>query len=235
MRNEDYNNEQPAAFLGTVSKASTMADGSLRIQIDLMPADAVGAFTAFGSTGSSVALARISNEAALEEGRPKSVNGPYGMYARDLIKSGFFRRPDVWEAVGTDDQYLEWLRDQASAKSGNKDYYDANGESYCVAAHVRRVEHGSGTGIKPKYSAIPLTNEEHQLAHQKGDSALGSEDWWSKERIRYVEAWAQYKLKQTLGYDSWTNVSPEVLLKWAEEHDLTAHLPRSVCLKEYEA
>jgi hypothetical protein len=54
--------EAKAAFLGATARAQTMADGSLRITIDLNPDDAIGAFTAFGSPGSPVAVARIQRK-----------------------------------------------------------------------------------------------------------------------------------------------------------------------------
>lgn len=233
--NEDLGSEeQKAAFLGSSAAAKTMADGSLRITVDLSPADAIGAFTAFGKPGSPVAIARISTEVALEEGRPKSVKGPYGEYAKKLVQSGFFRSPDVWEAVGTDKLFLVWVRQQKSALSGEYSEIHDDGIGYCVPAHVRRVEHGSGTAIKPPYSAIPLTNEEHQLAHQKGDSAIGDEAWWDKMRIKYVSQWAYETLKHRMNYDSYTDMAPHRLVAWASQRELTQYLPLSYINAETE-
>jgi hypothetical protein len=226
--NEDIGSEeQKAAFLGSSSSSKTMADGSLRVTIDLSPADAIGAFTAFGSPGSPVAIARIDNTAALEADRAEMVKrkGPFGEYAQKLVQSGFFRSPDVWAGVGTDEEYLEWVKHQKSAKSGQFSEYHDDGEAYCVPAHVRRVEHGAGTAIKPPYSAIPLTNLEHQEAHALGDGAVGSEEWWDKMRIKYVSKWAYETLKSKMGYDSYTDMAPHRLVAWASQRELTQYLP----------
>ena len=161
----------PAAFMGTSTRSQTMADGSLRITIDLSPKDAIGAFTAFGSPGSSVAIARLEDKVALEEMRPQAGKRQplYGKLAKELKLSGFFRTPAVWEAIGTDDEYLAWVKRQPSAVTGVFSEYHDNGEGYSIPAHVRRVEHGAGTAIKPPYSAIPLTKNQHDDTHQHGD------------------------------------------------------------------
>ncbi|MGB2815280.1 MAG: hypothetical protein WBC75_09380 [Dehalococcoidales bacterium] len=236
--NEDnYNEAEAAAFLGSSSGCRTMADGTLRITVDLAPLDAIGAFTAFGAPGSPVALARISNSAALEEGRPKTgkpVKGPYGEYAKKLVQSGFFRSPAVWAGIGTDEEYLEWVKHQKCAKSGDFSEYHDDGEAYNIPAHVRRVEHGSGTAIKPEYSAIPLTNIWHQKAHQMGDSVVGDELWWDKMRIHYVSQWAYETMKAKMGYDSYTDMAPHRLVDWAKQHELTQYLPMSYINAETE-
>ncbi|MFT5483328.1 MAG: hypothetical protein ACI9GW_001985 [Halieaceae bacterium] len=232
MNDETDNNEEaPAAFLGSSAGCRTMADGTLRITVDLPPIHAIGAFTAFGAPGSPVAIARITSEVALEEGRPKSdkpVKGPYGEYAKALVQSGFFRVPNVWCAIGTDGQYLEWVKRQKSAISGEFSEYHDDGEAYCIPAHVRRVAHGSGTAIKPPYSAIPLTNQEHQQAHQHGDSNLRPDEWWDKTRIQYVARWAYETLKHNLRYGSYTSIPPSKLVEWASQYNVTEYLPRSI-------
>lgn len=225
--------DEKAAFLGSTARAQTMADGSLRITIDLMPNDAVGAFTAFGSPGSPVAVARIQGEVALNETRPKPRKGPYGKFAKSLVASGFFKSPDVWKGIGTDKAFLAWVRQQKSALSGvYGEYIDDVG--FCVPAHVRRVDLGSGTAIKPEYAAIPLTDKEHKRAHQHGDSEIGDEDWWRRMRIKYVEKWAYEALKHQMGYDSYTDMPPSRLLEWAEARELTQYLPFAIINAEDE-
>ena len=220
--------QKPAAFLGTSSSAKTMSDGSLRIAVDISPQDAISAFTAFGTPGSAVGLAAIVPDVAVEIDRPKEeAVASYGSFAKDLKLSGFFRTPAVWEVVGTDKEYLQWLKQQPSARSGRFSEYDEGGDQWCIPAHVRRVEHGAGTAIKPPYSAIPLTNAEHQLSHQKGDSEIGSEQWWDKKRIKDVQEWAWESLKAQLGYGSWSMVPPVELNAWAIEKGVFRHLPHS--------
>ena len=219
--------EQPQVILGSSSKTSTLADGTLRIQVDISPRDAIAAFTLFGAPGSAVALARIKDEVAVAHEQPttEGLKTEWGEYARTLKLSDFFRSPAVWKAIGTDYDYLLWVKQQPSALSGDFDYYDNTGDKWCVAAHVRRVEHGSGTGIKPPYSAIPLTKAEHDLAHMKGDSEIGSEEWWAKQRIKYVSDWCWETLKAELNYESWAEIPPSVLVQWAKVNDLLKYLP----------
>lgn len=204
-----------------------MADGSLRLQIDLSPADAIGAFTRFGTPGSAIAVARLADSVAVEQIRPTAGahQSLYGHFAKELKLSGFFRTPAVWASIGTDKEYLDWVKLQPSALSGVFSEHHDNGESYCVPAHVRRVEHGAGTGIKPPYSAIPLTNTEHQTAHQEGDSAIGSNPWWEKKRIKYIQDWSWLTLKEQLGYESWSMVPPAVLGDWCNEKGVYRYLP----------
>lgn len=220
--NED---EEISAIMGSSSKASTMADGSLRLQIDIRPEDAQNAFKLFGTPGSAIALARLTDEVAVEHDRPKPEKGPYGKYAQALVASGWFRIPKVWEGIGTDEEYLDWVKHQPCALTGNFSETHDTGEQYCVPAHVRRVEHGSGTGIKPKYSAIPLMHDLHTRAHQHGDTSLRPEEWWDKQRIKYVSDWAFETLKKKLNYESYTDIPPTTLVAWALQRDLMNYLP----------
>lgn len=148
----------------------------------------------------------------------------YGKQAKALRLSTFFRMPDVWKAVGTDEQFLEWLRGQPCAYCGEYDYLD-DGRKVCEAAHVRRVSSGAGTSIKPPYSAIPLCHAHHTLQHVKGESELGPKEWYNKERINHLQNWCWEKLKQDLGYDSWKEIAPEILREWAKQHKLQEYLP----------
>lgn len=224
------NDEDLPAIMGYSTKCATMADGALRVQIDVKPQDAQKAFKLFGTPGSAVAIARLSDQAAVEFDRPKLEHqkpkkGPYGDYAQALVKSGFFRTPKIWSGIGTDKEYLAWVRQQKSACSGEQDLDPDTGELSCEAAHVRHLEHGGGTALKPEFSAIPLTKMEHRTAHQKGDSVIGPREWWDKQRIKYVEKWAYETLKAKMGYDSYTDMPPHRLLEWAHQRELENLLP----------
>lgn len=225
--------EPPAAFLGSSSGARTMADGTLRVTIDFTPADALGAFTAFGAPGSAVAAARVFDEVAVEHGRPKAVK-EWGQEAKALWKSSFFRTLAVWEAIGTDAEYLEWVKRQPSAISGDFSEYHDDGEAYCMPAHIRRVELGSGTAVKPPYAAIPLTNEEHQRSHQHGDTNLRPDEWWDKMRIKYLHAWcwetAKIQINEEnsghhLPFESFGMIPPKIVEGWAMRRNIQRFLP----------
>jgi hypothetical protein len=58
-----------AAVMGATTTIKTLADGTFRLSVDVEPRFAQQAFALFGSPGTPVALARITNEAAVEQDR----------------------------------------------------------------------------------------------------------------------------------------------------------------------
>lgn len=63
---------------------------------------------------------------------------------------------------GRDRDFLEWLSYQPSAVDRSWNQWDSErGCGRNIAAHVRRVNRGAGLGIKPPFSAIPLTHTQH--------------------------------------------------------------------------
>lgn len=80
-----------AAVMGATGTVKTMADGTFRIVVDIEPRFAQLAFSLFGAPGTSVALAKITNEAAIEhDNKPaeeKLKGGPLaklaGMWCND--------------------------------------------------------------------------------------------------------------------------------------------------------
>lgn len=161
----------------------------------------------------------------------KKIKGPYGEQAKILYQSGFFRNPKAWKALGTDEEYREWVTYQKSALSGQYSELDDHGEIRCVAAHVRRVDLGSGTGIKPPYSVIPLTNDEHMRQHAGGESVIGDDDWWRKQRIDHLQRWAKETLVDVLGKESLSAVEPELLYEWAESSGIAIFVPKRYFVK----
>jgi hypothetical protein len=95
----------------------------------------------------------------------------------------------------------------------------------CVAAHVRRVADGFGTGIKADYACIPLTDEEHQQQHQAGEESLRPREWYDKQRVQHVHRWAWQALVRALGHESMADVPPADVLAWARERGVDHFLP----------
>lgn len=58
-----------SAILATSGAIRSLVDGTLRLTVDIEPSDAQAAFALFGRPGTSVALARITNEAAVAHDR----------------------------------------------------------------------------------------------------------------------------------------------------------------------
>jgi hypothetical protein len=229
---------EPVVYECTLLKWKTMADGSWRAEID------------FGDLGGApkimprerVAVALLGPIINGEAGDPPAGNPPspppeqdigsrrpdvsrprhpYGASARELKLSGFCRSPDVWRAVGTDEEFLRWVRTQPCAA---RRFGPCEGD--VVAAHVRRIANGAGMGVKPKdFSAIPLCHRHHMLQHQHGEERLAPKAQWDEWRIQYVEQWAWESLRSLLGYESMGDVPPAVLHAWAETHGLDRYLP----------
>ena len=177
------------------------------------------------------------------DGTPPPVQekkGEHGQYIKKLHQKGFFRAPAVWESLGTDDEYREWIQKQKSCVSGQWSEY-VNGEGRCEAAHVRRANE-SGTGYKPRYCCVPLTREEHMCQHQKGEEYLlykynpsfgigdmlsndEAKEWFDTQRIKHCEKWAHAAMREHFQVDSLTNVDPVEIQKWATKLGLMAYLP----------
>lgn len=66
------------------------------------------------------------------------------------------------DQIRLDKKFLEWISYQPSIIDGTYNQY-INGEGRNIACHVRRLSRGSGIGYKPLFSAIPLTDAQHQL------------------------------------------------------------------------
>lgn len=177
-----------------------------------------------------------------ETRKPKKVKGEYGKFAQALKLSSFFRTPQVWEKLGTDKEFREWIQQQKSCISGN--YSEVvNGEGRCIAAHVRR-SNNSGVAHKPEYACVPLTDPEHQLQHATGEahclysflpekqkepfSEQEAKAWFDKQRIKYVSQWAWERAKFYMGIDSMSQVPPENIWIWAKTNDIEKYLPREI-------
>lgn len=160
------------------------------------------------------------------DNKQKPVNGPHGDFYQILWKSGWFYNPAVWRAVGTDEQFLAWLRTQpcACAKSLTGSI-DCGGD--VVAAHVRRVANGAGTGIKPQYSAIPMCDAHHRWQHQHGETPFGGPEWFDKQRGEHLVRWVKSCLYERLGVTSLADVHPAVFMDLINELGAGHTLPRS--------
>jgi len=87
---------------------------------------------------------------------------------------------------GAERKYLDWLKTQKSALSGQFSWDE--GTPFCEPAHWRTSRY-SGVAQKPEFLAIPLTHEEHALQHQKGQSVIGTWDWWKYQCMKYLRLW----------------------------------------------
>lgn len=216
--------DEPRAFIGAATVYKIFKDGTLRLHVDVEPGYRNRVESSLGLQNDvPVAVTLISQEAAQQIAQQQMVESvSYGDEARTLKLSGFFLAPDVWRAVGSDAEYLGWLEHQPCS-AATLMALDCSGD--IVAAHVRRVAAGAGTGIKPQYSAISLCDGHHRIQHQQGESELAPRGWWESTAVSQVEHWCWETLKAQLGYESWKHVPPAVLCQWATKHGVERYLP----------
>lgn len=209
-----------SALEATRRSYQELADGTLRVKIDVEPADKALFLRMFPDPGAPMAIAALKG---LPD-RPAAPTVHYGAEAKLLRLSGFCRAPAVWRAAGTDDAFRAWIQRKPSWHSGKFSEY-VEGEGRCIAAHVRRVADGAGTGHKPDYACVPLTDAEHKTQHAHGETALAPQAEWDKARIQYVEDWCWDAIKTALGKASMADVPPAELLAWAQKRDVANYLP----------
>lgn len=169
----------------------------------------------------------------------------YGQHAKKLHTSGFFLYPPVLKAIGTDADYRKWITTQPCIITGQFDYDDQIGE-YTIACHVRRASN-SGTGMKPDYSCVPMTNKAHtEWQHQHGESkayamylllhntmagtdpvslADRAKAFFEKKRDELLIQWAKETLKRTLNIKHFSQATPDLLWTWAAKNHIQNYLP----------
>lgn len=108
--------------------------------------------------------------------------------------------------MNTDKDFQAWVRRQPSCISGCFSEW-VDGEGRCEFAHVRRVARGSGVGIKPAFSGVPLTHAEHAMQHQHGEAyvlaanGIVADDaaaWFEAKADEYWERWQVLQKKGLL-------------------------------------
>lgn len=161
------------------------------------------------------------------------IPAPYGAHSYALRQSRVLTSEPFLRAIGTDQQYHAWVQCQPSCISHQYSEY-VYGSGRCIAAHVRRAGQ-AGTGYKPPYQQIPLTNEEHMIQHQHGEAELllrtgvmdattatasAVREWFDAQVTTHRHQWAWATLKHRLGYKHWNEVPPYVLINWCSKNNL---------------
>lgn len=224
MSRED---DAPAAIIAIRRPYRELSDGTLRVQLDIEPADKVNFLRMFPGAGDAVVLAKITDAAQREALMAAATKPDFGDDARILRQSAFFRTPEVWRALGTDDDFRRWCWTQPCAfDTSTMDPLDRKHEGDVVFCHVLRIANGAGKGIKPQYSGIPGCHKHHQMQHQYGESVVGGKEYLDRQRIVHVQRWAWDTLKRRIGVESMKQADPARVLQWAEEHGVESNLPR---------
>lgn len=201
---------------GLTRTIASLQCGGGKLVVDFSEPDFQNAIKYFSKSGLNVAVILLKN--GILEPFPKIKDEKKSEWCKKLYQSLFFSTLQVIKKIGTDEEFIKWVRTQKCSRCGK--------EAPSEAAHVRRITNGAGTGIKPKYSVIPLCRECHAKQHQHGESSIASKEWFDKKRVFYMKSWAWAALKGKLEYDSWTNVPIEKFTKWVSENELDSYLSK---------
>lgn len=102
-----------------------------------------------------------------------------------------------------DEQFLDWLTYQPSCLDEGWNQWDVEkGEGRNIACHIRRISRGAGMGIKPLFSAVPLTDKQHRIQGTSERICLdvykpegapwtdeAAEKWFEDTADRHVKLW----------------------------------------------
>lgn len=102
---------------GTRRAMKEMADGTLRVQIDIDPKFRAAFFAAFGQIDMPVAIAPLVADFEQRAPEPEKTEDGYGKHYTVLYKSGWFHNPKVVAAFGIDkeltpEQRIEAIKDE---------------------------------------------------------------------------------------------------------------------------
>jgi hypothetical protein len=242
------------AISGTRRQARELVDGTIEVKIHIDPRFKAEFHAMFPEIDMPVAIAPLQPDFETETAKTKppaaqtekaqKEDKPFGAKASLLHKGGFFLNPHVLKCIGSDAQFLEWVRHQPCAvtQEFDRNTDEATGETRerCDAAHYRSIEGGAGTGIKPPYSAIPLVHHWHDRQTREGHSVFadqlrdlpeGMNDetagrlWMERRRNHYVSLWASSMLARKFNKKSMGFVDPHDVLGWADVYDIVKWLP----------
>ena len=229
-----------ALVQATVSKFQSLADGTIRLQVDVHHGDTDKAKDMVCEVGAPIVVARL-REATIQFQQPDAGNAEEpeqpatrepdpltGQILKAFYTNGFWHNPRALKSLGTDEELLEWCRRQTCWHCDKVDMND-EGHPYVQAAHVRRVWRGSGVARKPPFSAIPLCNACHSIQHAVGETGLAPQEWWEAKAAQVREMWGHEKLRDIFGTDSVSrDVSADDLWVWLRTHDLLRFVPKKV-------
>ena len=221
-----------SATQGTVTKFQSLADGTLRLQVDIHQTDTVQALQLLCEVGRTVAVAALHDQLDEEEleGTPDPPakvledenNNGAGKLMQALYRGGWFHAPKVLEALGKDAMFLQWCRQQPRCWACDGAPLEDNP---IVAAHYRKVAAGAGTSIKPPYSAIPLCKFCHDKQHQHGYSIISPAPWWEEKVAKARHEWGHQRMRDIFETTSMTAVPTKYVVEWALEHELNSLIP----------
>jgi hypothetical protein len=205
------------AIAGNINSYRTLADGALRITVDLPETETQHFHALFPAVHCEVAIAPLR---PVQMAASQTVD--FGKQAQELKLSGFTRALAVWKAAGSNEQFLAWVRLQKCiARSGQPC------DGPIQAAHVWRLKDDFGKGIKGDYAAVPLCAFHHRLHHQETEDAIGGRQYMEEQRVRTVSDWVWAVVKDDLRVASMRDAEPVNVLAWCQKRGVERYLPES--------
>lgn len=217
------------AIMAVTRNLRTLTDGTVRLQVDIEPNDAIDAMKLFGVPNTPIGVAQLDPQYTAGIQQERTISEEQGMLANILHKHGFFRSTAVAGVLGSDDLYQKWVRTKPCVLTGATEDIEF--------AHVRRVSRGAGTGIKPKFSGIPLHRDAHRYQHQHGESGAlsrfkgiheGASEWFEKQSDKMLMDWVKMRLLKKFGVESTKDLDFKTLATWAKDNEIAQWLPREI-------
>lgn len=203
-----------SAIAGNIAKAQTLADGSLRLYVDLgevNPAHFPWLFT----TGQAVGLVALKDmpEAAPQDVVPHNPVVPHGTtdngsLAQQMHIKGYFNNPRLWDALEAAELYTqlehkEWIQRQPCFQQNAECQGD-------VVMHHVRTSANSGVGMKPPHwFGIPLCHHHHMQFHEHGSREV--RNIMLDAAVAYMASQTKYAIKQILQRESLSGITDEEL------------------------
>jgi hypothetical protein len=150
----------------------------LRITVEFDPRFAKEAFALFGSRGTPLAVAALTQAATVAHAQseaakpyelnPPSIVKPANQLAKKLMADGYFRNPKLWDAMEINEIYTQaehkLFIEQSKCCSESPNICGGD-----VVLHHVRTSANSGVGMKPTHwFGVPLCRKHHDEFHQNG-------------------------------------------------------------------
>lgn len=210
------------AIAGQLVSYRTLADGALRITVDLPETETQHFHSLFPAVHCEVAVAPMR---PVQMAASQTKSDDWGKFAQELRLSSFLGQMAVWRAAGSDAQFLAWVRTQKCVARSGKPC-----DGPIEAAHVWRLKDDFGKGIKGDYAAVPLCAFHHRLHHQETEDAIGGREYLEKKRYDIVTSWVWAVIKDDLFVASMADAEPAKVLAWCQKRQVERYLPE--CYRE---
>lgn len=138
-----------------------------------------------------------------------------------LRQNGFFRNEAVLRALGTGDDYREWLCSQNCC-------HPQPGVGVCNQGPV--VPMDVINGRMKMFSQVPMCVDHREQWMSEAPPEIGSQGgqaFLASQSMVYIQRWAQEALRKKLKVPAGYLPSPSLIFGWAAEHQLRGMLPSS--------